>query len=316
MMNGISFDALIIGAGAAGLAAAAELAEAGASALAIEARDRIGGRVWSHHEPELSVPVEFGAEFIHGRPPVTFSLLKSAGLNAIEAPFVRHSVRRGKLQAATDDYLAEMQPVLRTHADALAKKDVSFKTFLSWCGHDLSKGARAFARMRVQGYDAADPARVSARAIVQEWIRDDADQGGHFRPQGGYGALMNFLAGAVVDSGVRLRLKTIVHTLRWKHGSVVVEGTSEGAAFRATATRAIVTLPLGVLQMPPEAPGAVRFSPTLAEKEIALSGLVSGSVIKTALRFHHSFWEDLDDGRYRHATVFRTPRAVFPGFRC
>jgi len=125
---------------------------------------------------------------------------------------------------------------------------------------------------------------------------------------------MKFLTSAIVASGVRLRLKTIVHTLQWTNGSVVVEGTSEGEPFRAAASRAIVTLPLGVLQMPPGAPGAVRFTPPLVEKQPALNRLASGSVVKVALLFQRSFWEDLDDGCYRHATFFRTPRALFPTF--
>ena len=58
------YDVLIIGAGAAGLTAAAELARAHVSALVVDARERIGGRIWSHQEPGLPVPVEFGAEFM------------------------------------------------------------------------------------------------------------------------------------------------------------------------------------------------------------------------------------------------------------
>ena len=51
----------MIGAGAAGLSAAAELVRAGCSVLMLEARDRIGGLIWTRHEPELTVPVEQGA---------------------------------------------------------------------------------------------------------------------------------------------------------------------------------------------------------------------------------------------------------------
>jgi len=307
------FDVLIIGAGAAGLAAAAELARAGTSALLLEARDRIGGRVWSRHEPDLPVPIELGAEFIHGRPAVTFSLLESAGIRAVDAPFARFTAHHGHLQPERNDFFGEVQCFLRAHADAL-QRDVSFESFLARCGGGLSKGARAFARMRVQGYDAADPARISARAVTTDWIRTDVNQGGHFRPQGGYGALMDFLARGIADSSVRLRMKTIVRAVRWKRGSVAIEGASAGRPFRATASRAIVTLPLGVLQISPGVPGAVRFTPPLTEKHAALGGLASGPVVKVALRFRTAFWEDLDDSRYRDAAFFRSPRAAFPTF--
>ncbi len=56
---------LIIGAGAAGIAAAHELKLAGESGIVLEARDRIGGRVYTDRT-FADVPVELGAEFIHG----------------------------------------------------------------------------------------------------------------------------------------------------------------------------------------------------------------------------------------------------------
>src|SRR5205814_141663 len=78
-------DVIVIGAGAAGLAAADELAHAGRSVLVVEARSRIGGRCWTCRFPGLSAPVELGAEFIHGRPPVTLALLQRAG-SAVSSP--------------------------------------------------------------------------------------------------------------------------------------------------------------------------------------------------------------------------------------
>jgi monoamine oxidase len=309
----VPFDVVIIGAGAAGLAAAAELERSGRSVLVLEARDRIGGRVWTRHEPGLPVPVELGAEFIHGRPAATFSLLRKAGVTAVDAPLVRLTVRRGRLEPRGDAEFTEVQRALRHHAGALEKNDVSFATFLARARHGLSGEARAFARMRVRGYDAADPARVSARAIAEEWAGEGAIETGHFRPRGGYGALLASLDGAL-GRGVRLQLQSIVHTVRWQRGSIEVVGTGLGKPFRATASRAIVTLPLGVLQLPPDAPGAVRFTPALKAKEPALKRLASGVVIKVALRFRTAFWEGLDHARYRDISFFHSPRAAFPTF--
>jgi len=61
-----TFDVLVIGAGAAGLAAAGVLTRAGCSVLILEARSRIGGRVWTRRMPGVEAPIELGAEFIHG----------------------------------------------------------------------------------------------------------------------------------------------------------------------------------------------------------------------------------------------------------
>ncbi|HEX7417589.1 MAG TPA: FAD-dependent oxidoreductase, partial [Steroidobacteraceae bacterium] len=66
-----SCDVLVIGAGAAGLAATRRLSDAGRSVLLLEARERIGGRIWTQSLPGFSEPVELGAEFIHGHAPAT-----------------------------------------------------------------------------------------------------------------------------------------------------------------------------------------------------------------------------------------------------
>jgi len=102
--------------------------------------------------------------------------------------------------------------------------------------------------------------------------------------------------------------------VRLSKGAVEVAGTFIGKPFHASAARAIITLPLGVLQLPPNAPGAVRFSPHLTDKELALQGLASGPVLKITLRFACPFWEELDDGRYRDAAFFHSPQADFPTF--
>jgi monoamine oxidase len=309
-----NYDVAILGAGAAGLAAAVELARGGKSAVVLEARDRVGGRVWSLEVPGLPVPVELGAEFIHGHPEATLARLREAGIPAVDAPIVRLAVVGGKLRPRGDRVHAEVQRVLRRHAGALEKRDVSFASFLARGGHRLSAEARTFARMRVQGYDAADPGRASARAIAEEWTAEEAARPGHFRPQGGYGALLTALAGSLRGSRVELRLQNVVRSVRWQRGKVELEGTDEGKSFRVTARRAIVTLPLGVLKLPARAPGAVRFDPPLAEKRAALDGLASGAVIKVALLFRTAIWEEIEGARYRGVSFFHSPRAAFPTF--
>src|SRR5262249_50227008 len=80
-------DVIIVGAGAAGLAAASDLASAGHRVLILEARERIGGRIWTLRDDAFGIPVEMGAEFIHGRPAATFDLIHEAKLTACDLPF-------------------------------------------------------------------------------------------------------------------------------------------------------------------------------------------------------------------------------------
>ena len=94
----VPVDVLVVGAGAAGLAAAAELTRAGRSVLIVEARDRIGGRCDTRRLPGVAVPVELGAEFIHGRPQATYSLMEKAGVAAVDSTRTQLVLRDGRLQ--------------------------------------------------------------------------------------------------------------------------------------------------------------------------------------------------------------------------
>ena len=73
-------DVVVIGAGVAGLSAAAQLARAGQSVTIVEARSRLGGRVFTQLDTALGVPIEFGAEFIHGLAPEIWQPLQEHGI--------------------------------------------------------------------------------------------------------------------------------------------------------------------------------------------------------------------------------------------
>ena len=235
--------------------------------------------------PGLEIPVELGAEFIHGEAEVTFALLKQAGLSAIDSVREQRHLVNGRLRSI--NAFAEAQ---RAVGKAALDQDLSFDKFLA--RRRVPQKTKTFARMMVQGFDAADPRRVSAKSIIEEW------GGGSLgasqpRPQGGYGALMDWLANSIVARGARLQLGTTVSSIKWQRGAVTV-----GAA---RAKRAIVTLPLGVLQQ-----GPLRFP----QKRNALRKLASGPVIRVAMRFHEPFWQKRAPG----VAFFHSPAAPFPTF--
>jgi monoamine oxidase len=301
-------DVIVIGAGAAGLAAAAELAAAGRSVLIIEARDRIGGRAWSLRVPGVPSPIELGAEFIHGKPEATFGALRRTGLAAVDSPRTRWFVRNGALEPM-GNLRNEVRRAMRV-TPALEKRDMPFQQFLAG-KRGLSTFARAFARRMVEGYDAADPGRVSAREIAEEWAGEGATDMPQFRPFGGYGALMDRLF-LLASARAELRLQTVVRAVRWRRGRVEVEGETKGHPFRAAARRAIVTLPVGVLRRRPGQADAVRFDPVLQGKERALGYIQAGAVLRVVMQFPRAFWEELDGGRYRNAAFFHSPYSAFP----
>jgi monoamine oxidase len=307
-------DVLVIGAGAAGLAAAMELASAGRSVRVLEARDRIGGRIWTRGEPGFPVPIELGAEFIHGEPDSTFALLRRLGVAAVDTQGPHWTCRQGRL-ALRGDLFRQVHAALRRSRARLRARDLSFEAFLSRIGsRQLNRDARALALALVEGFDAADPATVSARSIVEEWVGGEALDAPQFRPLGGYGALLAPIAVSLEQAGVALQTNSVVRELRWRKGAVEAEGLRLGESFRARAKQAIVALPLGVLQLPPGAPAGVRFDPPLAGKDRALRQLGSGPVLKAVLRFDDPFWERAARGGCRDAAFFHVPDAPFPTF--
>ena len=110
-------DVVVVGAGAAGLSAARALADAGRRVMLLEARDRIGGRVHTLRPPGLTVPIELGAEFVHGTPRVLWDLLNDAGLAACDAIEEHVALRDGKLRGGDDAFGRELHDVLSAMQD-------------------------------------------------------------------------------------------------------------------------------------------------------------------------------------------------------
>lgn len=278
-------------------------AGAGHEVVLWEARDRVGGR--AHTDTTFaSHPIELGAEFIHGAAEVTHALLAKAGTTSVDSGrlqrFLEGDKRGGKLKAG--DGFAEAKKAVR-QTSMLSKKDVSFAAFLR-SRKDLPAKTKAMATLMVEGFDAADPRRASARAIAEEW--GGAEMGASQpRPLGGYGPLLGWLAGSLDPALVRIQLQSVVSAIRWKRGAVEVEGRFLDRPFRACARQAVITLPLGVLQS-----RSVRFVPPLKEKQKPLRALASGPVVKAALRFREAFWEK----SHPDVAFFHAPGSAFPTF--
>jgi monoamine oxidase len=301
-------DVVVVGMGAAGLAASLRLAERSRSVIAIDGRDRIGGRVSWQPLPSVDVPAELGAEFIHGSAPETSAFLREAGLGRAEVADETWTCgSAGDLRPADDD---EFSGDLFERVATLGA-DVSVEAFLRCFEDDPAMRRRvALARSFVEGFEAADPARASARAIADE-IRSGVDAT-IARPVGGYAPLFDHLAARCAPAGVDVRLNATVERITWRPGEVTVQTHGAGDAV-VRARCAIITVPVGVLRE--RGTKRLTFAPELpGEKEAALRGLEMGHVVRVVLAFQTPFWEHDAGGRYRDAAFFRCASGAFDVF--
>jgi len=300
----VDADTIVIGAGAAGLAAARSLAGRSVRVVLLEARERVGGRVWSRSAGPNATPAELGAEFIHGRGELTTQLLRDAGMAAIDTGGEGWTCSKDGELRREDKVLSLAAGILE--AARTLSIDESVDRFLRRFERDeATRETARVARAFVEGFDAADPAIASARAIASE-VRSGVDFA-TARPLGGYGPMFEHLRNTCVAAGVQMCLSSIVRRISWRRGVVAVDANCSGESKTFRARTAILTLPVGVLRQ-----SDVAFDPNLPDAKIeALRSLEMGHVVKVALRFRSAFWERVRNGRYRDAAFFRCERQPF-----
>lgn len=281
-------EVVVIGAGASGLAAARALREAGVAVTVLEARERAGGRIFTRRPHGVPVPIELGAEFVHGRAEAVEEILRAAGVPALDIAEHRWLAARGRLRPMPDAQ-DRIDRLLRRLA-LPASGDRSLDEALGIMQGAGSAADRRLARQFVEGFHAADARRVSARAVREaaEATRDirEARIG---RTRDGYDRVVDWLAAPIEHA---IQYGAIVTRVGWSHRRVTVETRHpDGRAGRAIAARAaIIAVPLGVLQAPPGEIGAIEFAPELRQKRQALEGLACGSVIRLVFQFRERFW--------------------------
>src|SRR5687767_13576304 len=277
-------SAIILGGGIAGLTAATELLQRDWHVTVVEAKERLGGRI--HTAPKGKMPVELGAEFIHGESSLLERLIKAANLTTHEVPEKNQVLAKRRLEPVP---LWEQVSEVVNRIDP-QQPDQSFSEFLD--AERVSARDRELALGFVQGFNAADPNRISAHALRRADFSAQRSGGGkNARINSGYGALVAALEmqartrGAVVLTGATAR------AVKWKNKSVEVVVESGAGTQRLSAAAAIVTLPLGVLKG-----DAVKFEPSLLRKREAIDALQFGNALKLALVFEEVWWPEHDFG--------------------
>jgi monoamine oxidase len=290
-------DVVVIGAGAAGLMALRDLDRAGISVLGLEARDRIGGRAFTLHDPMCPVPIELGAEFVHGLPSEVVEEAKSSRLAIYDVTrqMVHVDIANGKLEG--DDDLSEEVDALFDEMVKFSERggiDLSFSEWLNSTSYsdEVKKRATSF----VEGFNAAHKERIGIKSLALDMCAsEEIEADRNHRIVSGYDSLMQSIVDGIQQADIKLRLNQVVEQVTWTPGEAAVHVRSRmtGDLEVVHCRRVVITVPLGVLQAKPDGRGAIRFDPEPTAILQAASKLCFGQVVRVMLRFREAFWEKL-----------------------
>jgi monoamine oxidase len=280
-------EVIVIGAGAAGLGAARTLQAEDYDVIVLEARDRIGGRVWTSRVwPDT--PLDLGASWIHGvRGNPLAELAKEFKVKTVPTDYDNIVTYQPTGQALTEP---ERNKVDRRLANILKEtaaiaEEVEPDNSLGWAI------AQARAKLNLSAREERELDYAINSTIEHEFAADVADLslyywdegetfgGGDVIFPGGYGQILQGLA-----QDLDIRLGHTVSKIEYSDAGVRVT-TAQGLF---EAEYAVITLPLGVLQQ-----GRVTFSPVLpGDKLAAIGRLRMGLLNKLYLRFPDVFWAE------------------------
>ncbi|HEY6080295.1 MAG TPA: NAD(P)/FAD-dependent oxidoreductase [Polyangiaceae bacterium] len=277
----IETEVVIIGGGAAGLSAARLLTKHGLSCVVVEAAQQLGGRIRTLRVPEWQLPIELGAEFVHGRPAPSLAFDE---LELLRVP--EHRVRSGTPPQLMPDTWSKFAAAMRDARDAPGSESV--RDYLG--RRKLAPSDSELVQMLVEGYHAAPLDDVSARAIADD-ATSSADDFQQYRASAGYDALLHAIERDLHASSCQLLLQARVRRIEWRAGSVTVsaDAASESDELRVVARGCVVTTSVGVLRSPPSE-GGIEFRPVPEAFASALPGLGMGYVTRLVLRFEQAPW--------------------------
>lgn len=283
-------DIIIVGAGICGLSIALQLSHQGKSVIILEARNRVGGRICTS-EASNGLHFEAGAEFFHGESPITKELIKRAGGHLQQMNGKIYSVSTGQIREE-NDFIPERKKVIE--AFSTLKTTNTLSEFLSthFTATDELTIRQAIIR-QAEGFDVADPDRISLHALRDEW--DSGDNQKTWQIKEGYGLLVEYLKLECLKAGCLIYISQEVKEIHWRHAYSEVICTDHSLW---EAGKVIITVPLGVLTANQDARGNIEFVPGIPDRISAARDMGFGGVIKIILVFKSCFWSNTDFAEY------------------
>ena len=280
----MTYDTIIIGAGAAGIAAGRKLYDADRSITILEARNRIGGRIWTD-TTLTDFPIEYGAEFIHGAGAVTQTLVRAAGFHTSPAP------RKQQLRWGTENgmtLLADLSPQQQQLMEALFTAYSRLPTQANLAAdealadylyrHGFTPAEIEIADVLFAQTCCAPIKTLSCADLVREMMSDRAGPE-EFRITEGYGPLLT-----TYSAGLPIQLNSAVHTIRHTAQGVTIDTDRE----QLKAHNVLITVPVSVLQT-----DLITFEPALSpSKQAAISTFRTAAATKLIYQFSEPLWDE------------------------
>lgn len=289
---------IVAGAGLAGLTAARELTRRGATVRVIEARDRIGGRVYTARSAPLAPHYgELGGELVDGDHRAVRAACKEFGLGLkpvlLRGFGLAYAGRRGLQVAGNQSTIwRQFSAIFQAHADALAEVDGEWvsSTAAAIARRSIAEvldASNAASKVRAQAtglrnFLMADPDQLSALVAAALVLDGDFSKTAMYHIVGGNDQLADALAHA---AHCEIRRRHIVRAVRCDDDRVeaAIEGP-HGRLARIHADYAVMALPVPLLR-------EIRFTPVLPPPQRqALDTLETGPATKAVLRFSRAWW--------------------------
>jgi monoamine oxidase len=287
------YDVIIVGAGAAGIAAAERLVRAGRHIVVLEGRDRIGGRAFTDYTLGRNYPLELGAQVVHGRRVVTHDWIRETGLSSRPLPLMQKCRFVVARKVGRMPWMAlPFHPVIGLRAviegtfslprglRAYAGPDCSLATWLG--GTNAGPAARSLVDLLFAHVAAADPEAIGVKGPAEEErIASEPFGYTNFQLREGYSELIRRRAAPLLPW---IRTGTVVRRVGIRESLVEVTGDrpSGGEGFSLLASKVLVTVPLGTLRA-----GNIVFDPPLPPfKQRAIERVSTGDAIAV------HFWTD------------------------
>ncbi|HNV25458.1 MAG TPA: NAD(P)/FAD-dependent oxidoreductase [Nitrospira sp.] len=291
---------IVAGAGLAGLTAACELQRRGARVTVVEARDRVGGRVWTRRDGFAEGQhAEAGGDLIDPDQEAIRQLAKDLGLTlspilrggfafarqAARAPVVTLASESGGLWA---ELAQAAEPWLRAHQanerrwDGPIARRLAEQSVADWLD-SIRANRQLRARLNgMRGFFLADPENLSLLALVDQLATDSPTLDHFYRIKGGNDRLATALAGTIEEP---VQLETTVRAVAQHQGKVRVTLRGRDVQAQMFADAVVLALPATIVRR-------LTFTPSLPlPQRHAFRELHYGPATKTLVQFDRRFWQ-------------------------